>query len=401
MNSRFLTGILSLIATLAGQAQEIPWKLETFSSAPKSVPAEEIVEEGVRSIYFEGPPFGGKPTKVFAFLGVPENASPEKRVPGIVLLHGGGGTASARWVRLWNKRGYAAIAVDHFGGLPVKDAAGGWKRNPFGGPNHDGGAKVHEPYENQWMFHAVANTLLANSLLGSLPEVDENRIGLSGISWGGVLACTVSGVDPRFRFVAPVYGCGYISDLSEDGSRFVGKNLPVEQAERWRALWDPANYLPRSTAPILWVTGTNDFAFTLRALLQSYKAAKGPHFLCIRMNMPHGQQEGENPEEIRAFADSIVNDGKPLPKILASGKEEGLAWVEFESPVPIHKVEFIYSRYRGSWQNRKWETLPAKLSPDGTGRAFVERPKGVKASFFNITDERGLTISSEPDLGLK
>lgn len=32
-------------------------------------------------------------TKVFAFVGLPEGASAENPVPGIVLVHGGGGTA--------------------------------------------------------------------------------------------------------------------------------------------------------------------------------------------------------------------------------------------------------------------------------------------------------------------
>jgi hypothetical protein len=37
---------------------------------------------------------------------------PGRKVPGIVLLHGGGGTAFESWVKLWVDRGYAAIAID-------------------------------------------------------------------------------------------------------------------------------------------------------------------------------------------------------------------------------------------------------------------------------------------------
>jgi dienelactone hydrolase len=32
--------------------------------------------------------------------------------PGIVLVHGGGGAAFAKWAELWAKRGYAGIAMD-------------------------------------------------------------------------------------------------------------------------------------------------------------------------------------------------------------------------------------------------------------------------------------------------
>ena len=39
---------------------------------------------------------------------MPEHKRGEK-VPGMVLVHGGGGTAFASWVKRWNDRGYAAM----------------------------------------------------------------------------------------------------------------------------------------------------------------------------------------------------------------------------------------------------------------------------------------------------
>ena len=57
-------------------------------------------------------------TKVFAFVGIPEGASAENKVPGIVLVHGGDGTAYYEWVDFWVKRGYAAIAMDTEGRMP-------------------------------------------------------------------------------------------------------------------------------------------------------------------------------------------------------------------------------------------------------------------------------------------
>jgi hypothetical protein len=45
----------------------------------------------------------------------------------MVLIHGGGGTAFADWVRLWTGRGYAAIAMDLCGCVPRK-MKNGWER---------------------------------------------------------------------------------------------------------------------------------------------------------------------------------------------------------------------------------------------------------------------------------
>ena len=99
---------------------QIPWKMSDLAKAPQVVPATGPEEEGVQAIFYEGPPWQGKPTRVFAYLGMPERAEGE-RVPGMVLVHGGGGTPIARWVRLWVSRGYAAISMDTCGATPEGD----------------------------------------------------------------------------------------------------------------------------------------------------------------------------------------------------------------------------------------------------------------------------------------
>lgn len=76
------------------------------SDLPRLAPAP-----GISSVYFEGLPYEGKPTRVFAWIGVP-GISRKEMVPGIVLVHGGGGTAYHDWVKLWVERGYAALAID-------------------------------------------------------------------------------------------------------------------------------------------------------------------------------------------------------------------------------------------------------------------------------------------------
>ena len=73
--------------------------------------------EGIRAITFEGLPFDGKKTKVFAYLGYPEDTS--CKVPAIVLVHGGGGVPFASWVKRWNRLGYAAIAMSVTGDFPT------------------------------------------------------------------------------------------------------------------------------------------------------------------------------------------------------------------------------------------------------------------------------------------
>lgn len=163
----------------------------TVSNSPAASPAVDIPSEGVQAIFFEGVPYRGNPNKVFAYYGLPGRDSQSQRdqkFPGVVLIHGGGGTAFANWVKLGNSRGYAAITMDVCGCVPV-GTYGNWQRHADGGPpGWDASfAQIDEPVEDQWQTHAVSAVLLAHSLLRSMPEVNSDCIGVTGISWGGYL----------------------------------------------------------------------------------------------------------------------------------------------------------------------------------------------------------------------
>src|SRR5579862_6586797 len=235
------------------------WDLEALGKTPPMALAADagFDVEGLQPILYEGPLYKGKPTRVFAYLGLPK-ADPGK-VTGMVLVHGGGGTAFADWVKLWTGRGYAAIAMDLCGCVPrKKDKA--WERLDEGGPPGWGGFdQIDGDEHDQWTWQAVADVILAHSLLRSFPQVDPDRIGVTGISWGGYLTCIVASVDRRFRFAAPVYGCGFLGDDSVWADNTFPK-MEKGKAERWLGLWDPSKYLSKTTMPFLWVNGTNDFA---------------------------------------------------------------------------------------------------------------------------------------------
>ena len=110
---------------------QIPWDLNTLFQSPQFQPAAGFDTEGVRGVFFDGLPWKGKPTRVFAFIGMPDYKAGEK-VPAMVLIHGGGGTVFAKWVQFWNSRGYAAIAMDTCGSVP-RGKSGDWDRHESGG----------------------------------------------------------------------------------------------------------------------------------------------------------------------------------------------------------------------------------------------------------------------------
>jgi cephalosporin-C deacetylase-like acetyl esterase len=287
---RLLIVIVGMVFVAHAVAQEKPqaapsmaapcWDMNVLSKTPKTFAATEPTAKDVTSVFYEGLPWHKKPTRVFAYYGMP-NVPQGTKVPGMVLVHGGGGTAFDAWVRLWTSRGYAAIAMDTCGCVPV-GTYGNWKRHDAGGPAGWGGfEQIDEPIEDQWTYHAVADVVLAHSLLRSMPQVDPERIGVTGISWGGYLTCITAGVDSRFRFAVPVYGCGFLGENSAWLPDF--QKMGPEKAARWLAWWDPSVWLRHAKMPMLWVTGTNDFAYPMDSLQKSYRLTKGPHALCLRV----------------------------------------------------------------------------------------------------------------------
>ncbi len=403
MKSRHVLFVNALLLALVGNAgaaetKAIPWDFAKLSAAPKVVDDPKHGSGDVKAIFYEGLPWRGKPTRVFAYLGIPK-VEAGKKVPAMVLVHGGGGSAFIPWVKLWMDRGYAAIAMDTCGcttsGGFDEDGQRNHPRHEQGGPPGWGGFdQINEPVQDQWTYHAVADVILAHSLIRSLPQVDAEKTGITGVSWGGYLTCITAGVDARFKFAAPVYGCGFLGENSAWSNGEL-RTMGPEKAARWLKLWDPSVYLAAAKMPMLWVTGSNDFAYPLDSLQKSYRLPQTPQTLCVRLRMPHGHGgAGENPKEIFAFAESIFHRGAGLARIEKCGREGQSAWATFQAGAPVVKAELNYTTDTGRWQDRKWQTAAAVLDAKA-GKVSATLPGATTTYYFNLIDANDWVTSSE------
>ena len=392
---------LTIVAALHVLAQQaMPWNREALFKTPQVFDAPEFATNDVKAIFYEGEPYQGKPTRVFAYYALPK-MTPGKKVPGIVLVHGGGGSAFVRWVRLWNSRGYAAISMDTCGavsGNAYGQEQKGHVRHAWAGPAGWGGFdKADDPVKDQWTYHAVAAAVRGHSLLRSLPGVDAGRIGITGISWGGYLTCITAGVDDRFAFAVPVYGCGFLGDNSTWLDAF--KAMGPERAKKWLGLWDPSVYLPLARMPFLWVDGSNDFAYPMDSLQKSYRSLKVPYSLCVRLRMPHGHgAAGENPKEIYAFAEHFTRGGNPLPEFTSVKREGRKVTATFGcGPRTIVKAELNYTADKGVWKERKWEAVPVPVN-SCSGMVTADIPENAAVYYLNLFTEDDLVVSSEHEV---
>ncbi|MDR2117612.1 MAG: dienelactone hydrolase family protein [Planctomycetaceae bacterium] len=397
----FFIGILFFCFVNLAAAIEIDiaalWNTEQYlKNPPKATFGEKKDNTLVQEVYYEGELYKGKPTRIFAYLGKPDGKGQfDGKFPAILLIHGGGGKAFANWAELWARRGYVALAMD-LGGQGANAPL------PDGGPNQGDTEKFRNftiengDYKNMWTYQSIAAILRGHALLIAQPEVAPNKIAATGISWGGYLTCILAGVDNQLQAAVPVYGCGFLHENSVWKNSTLDK-MTLEQRKRWVDLFDPSSHLGRATMPILFVNGTNDFAYPLDSYQKSYSLPKGETTISITIQRPHGHIFTF--KEVDVFIDSIIfknveQRAKPLPKVSEIKTDESgqSVSVTFESEVPVIKAELVWTQDSGEWSKRKWKSTPATIK-DRTATATLPTPPPT-CYYILVTDERNLPVSS-------
>jgi cephalosporin-C deacetylase-like acetyl esterase len=237
------------------------------------VPTNEVRSETIRSynlgsvrveeIYYFSRPYKDKPSKIFGYFAYPRARS--GKLPAILLSHGGGGTASKPRAVAWAKRGYAVLSID----LPGKGENRLHSRST--GPDMIVPILFRtqpDPSYN-YLVHAVAAARNGITFLSQRKEVDPDRIGMIGLSWGGVLTLLTNGQDERLKAAVNIFGAGYIPEGCTWADYFSA--LAAEERETWQTLIDPKNFLATQHAPILFITGTNDHCYYLPTFQKSYQ----------------------------------------------------------------------------------------------------------------------------------
>lgn len=398
MNLRLPVFVAVLVALLGGvhplagrepieQAAGL-WDLTRLGVPPE---AEWGDTDGlVQEVYYRGEPYRGNPTRVFAYVGRPdrarEGAGP---FPGVVLVHGGGGQAFKKWANHWAQRGYVAIAMDTAGNGPGK------VRLADGGPDQADTIKFRDfdaaEMRDMWTYHAVADVILAHSLLRSLPDVDPERTALTGISWGGYLTCITAGIDPRFKAAVPVYGCGFLHDNSVWNDNGALAKMSDAARRLWIRNFDPGQHVSRASCPILFFNGTNDFAYPLDSYRKTIEQVD-PDLVTVAIH--HKLKHGHYWEFdiVDAFIDSIVAGGPKLARLGELRVVGGRAIAPVLADTPVTAAELWYTTDSGRWQSREWMKIDGTVA-DGSVQAPLPEARPV-AFFLQAIDENGLRTST-------
>lgn len=336
--------------------------------------------EDVKALWYEGAPYKGKQTKVFAYIGYPKMKAGEK-VPAVVLVHGGGGHAFAHWVKIWNERGYAAISMDVDGYIPNAEWKGlvgtegqGYDKytqelydeledeNYILGPGNDEILTTDLPQEEQWIYHAVVDTILAHNILIGDERIDSDKVGITGVSWGSVITSIAIGYDTRYAFAIPIYGSAYL----EYADTKVCRAFKQQQV---REMWGAANRLKNANFPILWMCGLYDNAFCSYSNSLSYADTKKKgSVLSIQESLIHSHVDGWSREESYRFADSVLKEKSGFVEVMREPTGFGEIHVPIRVPEDIENltVRVVYFTEDFQFNEKsqilnKAKTVPAML----------------------------------------
>ena len=134
----------------------------------------------------------------------PDSLVPGEQRAGVLLCHGYTGVKDLYLpdnARVLNEAGYVVMTFDYKG----------WGESEGKSPHR------LAPYSR------VADVQAAMTFLGVQPEVDEERIGIYGTSYGGATVSWVGAIDPRAKCVVSVVGIGH-------GARWMSR---VRRMDEW------------------------------------------------------------------------------------------------------------------------------------------------------------------------
>jgi cephalosporin-C deacetylase len=272
--------------------------------------------DGVRLYAVAYAGFGG--TRVHAWYAAPARA-PAGRLPGLVVFHGYDWSVEGgvHEVVNWALHGYATLAMLTRG-------------------QQGGGEGIPSPHGHSlgWMTHGILDpatyyyravymdAVRAVEVLASRPEVDPDRIALTGASQGGGLALAAAALGPRPAVVVAAYPylCHFerAVDIAPEGPyleirAFLRRNGDPEVERRTMstlAYHDVMNLAPEVRSPTLVGIGLEDAITPPSTVFAAYHHLAGPKDIRVYRFFGHEDIPRFHGERLAALRRHLLPDAR-------------------------------------------------------------------------------------------
>jgi cephalosporin-C deacetylase len=156
--------------------------------------------------------------------------------PAVIMFHGYHGNAGDWYDKLgYAALGYSVFAMDVRGQGGLSEDTGGVKGRTIEGHIIRG----LSDHPDQLLFrHIFLDCAQLAGLVMAMPEVDEQRVGVTGWSQGGALTIACAALEPRIKRLAPVYP--FLSDYKRVWEMDLAKDAYAELRSYFR-YFDPCH----------------------------------------------------------------------------------------------------------------------------------------------------------------
>lgn len=346
----------ALLTSAAGAAGDkgLPEMPPGYFDEPNGLAFDEQVvtekqEDGWRwkEFYYTSLIYQGQPIRVHALYAAPTSAGAERKVPAILATHGKFGAIRGNDPRYMNsvrdfaRAGYAVLFYDWD---PHKaDYAEACTR--YGGIDYftpDGWHSKGNDWKDSLFYQQTMIARRGITWLTRQAEVQAEKIGVWGCSYGGIFISLVAGVDGRVAAANPVVFTSVFGQQSPLYSALPSK-WSDDEVSAWRARFDSSVHLARRNVPILYTVATNDHAFDLLHAMKTFAAMNQPKVLLLGVREGHGFWAFD---QTLRFFDHALKGGKAFPVVenveVARAARHITARVHATGQGPL-AVRFFYS----------------------------------------------------------
>ncbi len=233
-------------------------------------------------------------------------------IPGIIKAHGLGGYAKES-----HATGTAALlgmfVLAYTGPGGGTEAANSSEGLPS---TYDSGYRMFDvltDLRGTWFWGHTMAAMRGLTCLANHPDVDADRLGVTGYSAGGVVSNLVSGVDPRVVAGVPLSGVLAWNVATESPHAWqhdllneAGLDISSPEWLKLMELVDPESVYGDDSAATMIANGSSDEFFPLTAHMATYNAISTTRRMSLSANFDHGcflLTGGESPETIEARAE--------------------------------------------------------------------------------------------------
>jgi dienelactone hydrolase len=180
-------------------------------------------------------------------------AEPAGRLPAVIVLHGTGANKEAMrgWLAELARRGFVALAFD-----------ARYHGERAGGPNHGTHAyneavirawraNSGEDQEHPFYYDTCWDAWRAIDYLQGRPDVDPERIGMLGVSMGGIETWLAASVDDRIKVAVPIISVQCFRWTLEH-DRWHARSLTIGPAHKAAAADQGKSRVDREVCRALW-----------------------------------------------------------------------------------------------------------------------------------------------------